>query len=170
VVFSTREYSLKVPEFVRIRFAIRLQQEWAFWLTMLTFGLFFVLYCPAVYDALGWFLVAVSILSPIKRYITCYLDAYSPLNAICFQPYRIVIDEEGFIIQVSEGDSNFVRWTSVAHILKIASCYVLFITKDIMVTMPYNSFKSLTDRKEFEKLLKQHEFAENKLILGRRSD
>lgn len=169
MVFSTREYSLNILEFIRVKFSLITQKLWIFWMAFLVIGQGVEFINDPYVIGMGWLLVAYSIISPISSMIGCYFDAKSSLNTSCFQPHRVTVDDEGLFIQICEGNSYFVRWASIGKIQKIASTFVLFLTKDIYLIVPFRAFETRLDKMDFEYLLNKQKFGMRSVAVSKQS-
>ena len=156
--FSTREFALKTSDYISIKFGLIFQKSWFIWLSMIVGGKL-VQFLEVPYAiVIGNIFMLLGIIWPCLVAVAVYVDALSPLNASHFLPRTITFDEEGLVIHVREGNSSFVRWTSIVTRQKWTTLYLLFTAKDQCIPVPLDVFYRRLDRMDFEYFLNKHRY------------
>lgn len=155
MVFSTREFYLSVLDYTSIKFGLVAQRRWPIWASLLVAGKCIQFFHSPLSGSFGLWVMIAGVLLPIIAYGSSYLDACSPLNTIYYQPRIITFDDEGIYVQIQEGDSTLIRWSSVVDMQRWSSFYLLFTSKDYYIPIPIESFPDRSTRLDFEYLLQK---------------
>lgn len=158
MTFSTKEFALKTSDYISIKFGLIFQKSWMIWLALIVGGKIIQFFHLPYAVITGGILILLGVLWPCLAAVAVYFDALSPLNASHFFPRTITFNEEGFVIHVREGNSSFIRWTSIVSRQKWTSLYLLFTTKDQCIAVPIDAFHRRLDRMDFEYLLSKHKY------------
>ena len=155
---STREFALKTSDYISIKFGLIFQKSWLIWLSLIVVGKV-VQFLDAPYViAIGNILMSAGVIWPCLAAVAVYFDALSPLNTSHFLPRTITFNEEGLAIHVREGNSSFVKWTSIVTRQKWTTLYLLFTAKDQCIPVPLDAFYRRLDRMDFEYFLTKHRY------------
>jgi len=100
------------------------------------------------------YVIAISIILPIYCVIHFWRFSYSKENEIFFLERYYTINEEEFVGYLNDGNHNVIKNNYFIKYYEVYNSYLLYISKNQMIYIPKNSFKSTEDLNWFsEKIL-----------------
>ena len=161
-MIKTKEYQLTPKELFAVSFRYALKK------TLIAYGLLFIIFQGIVFSMLDfstqkyfdsiWLYLFYGfayfgVITAITSFVR-YRNLYSPKNKIYFRPIYYEIDEK-FIKGVRDsGSSGSFSWDDVFSCKKMKDRYLMLVSKNAAIHLPFTIFKSQKDLQKFEEILR----------------
>jgi hypothetical protein len=147
-MIRTRKIELNSDEFFYLLLTIYFKRRWLLlvWIWLVIFVLLFSTRISSVEYLLIAFLCLMQVLQIIQYWFYSHLKA----NAIYLLPRLFEITADQIVEWMDDGTSSTIKTDRFNRVIRTGKCYLLFLSKNEYVYLPFNAFESDTDRKWFE--------------------
>lgn len=147
-MIRTREIELTSDEFFYLLVTIYIKKRWMLlvWVVLLIFILLLTMNIGSV----EYVLILLILVFHAILMLQYWIYAHSKASRVYLLPRYFEIDTQHIVERIEDGSSAIMKTDQFIKVMKTGKSYLLFIAKNEYVYLPFDAFKSISDREWFE--------------------
>jgi len=154
---KTKKYQLQKNKYITMSMKEALMDWW--WVWFIPLGIMLI---PAIYPPAFWWCFGIS-LTAIILYLLFWFIQFTGVtqmeqSKILFERLSYEIDSRQVLIKISSKQGMPLTWDKIQKVKKAKDHFLFIISKGQFIYLPFNIFKTESDIKFLETILKRKNF------------
>ena len=147
-MIQTQKIELTGDEFFYLLVTIYIRKRWILliWVVLLIF----ILLLTKNIGSTEYLLILAILAFHVFLLLQYWIYAHSKASKVYLLARYFEIELHQIVERVEDGSTAILRTGQFTKVMKTGTCYLLFVAKNEYVYLPFNSFRSDSDREWFE--------------------